>query len=461
MKRKGIFLFLFFFSLSIMAGSLHFRKTWQSVSSDSVEMSESQLSKSLYAKYAVLMDGDSGNILFGKNENEAAAMASTTKIMTLITALEMEDAPETCVMSPYAASQPKVHLGAAAGTAFQTEDLYYSMMLESHNDSAACIAENLGAALTTAAEQSASDEKGAGVEAAADERGTVVGAAAEQSVAGVRTDTDKETSRGYLDLFLDEMNWKAAQIGCVDTYFTTPNGLDREADGKKHHSTAADMARILKYCIYDSPKREQFLEITRTATYAFSDTEGKMSFHCSNHNQLLQTMEGAVSGKTGFTGEAGYCYVGAVEKGEKRFVVALLACGWPNNRSYKWQDMKKLIAYADEQYERADLAEEEPKSGRVIVKNAKAGSGGEELSIMLQSEKISYPFLRKKSEQVRSKISVPKQVEAPISRGDKIGKITYYCGEKELAAGSLIACEGAEKIDFYWCLNRLFKNFVV
>lgn len=434
MKRKGIFLFLFFFSLSIMARSLHFRKTWQSVSSDSVEMSESQLSKSLYAKYAVLMDGDSGNILFGKNENEAAAMASTTKIMTLITALEMEDIPETCVMSPYAASQPKVHLGAAAGTAFQTEDLYYSMMLESHNDSAACIAENLGTALT---------------------------AAAEQSAAGVRADTDKETSRGYLDLFLDEMNRKAAQIGCADTYFTTPNGLDREADGKKHHSTAADMARILKYCIYDSPKREQFLEITRTATYAFSDTEGKMSFHCSNHNQLLQTMEGAVSGKTGFTGEAGYCYVGAVEKGEKRFVVALLACGWPNNRSYKWQDMKKLIAYADEQYERADLAEEEPKSGRVIVKNAKAGSGGEELSIMLQSEKISYPFLRKKSEQVRSKISVPKQVEAPISRGDKIGKITYYCGEKELAAGSLIACEGAEKIDFYWCLNRLFKNFVV
>lgn len=434
MKRKGIFLFLFFFSLSIMAGSLHFRKTWQSVSSDSVEMSESQLSKSLYAKYAVLMDGDSGNILFGKNENEAAAMASTTKIMTLITALEMEDAPETCVMSPYAASQPKVHLGAAAGTAFQTEDLYYSMMLESHNDSAACIAENLGAALA---------------------------AAAEQSAAGVREDTDKETSRGYLDLFLDEMNRKAAQIGCVDTYFTTPNGLDREADGKKHHSTAADMARILKYCIYDSPKREQFLEITRTATYAFSDMEGKMSFHCSNHNQLLQMMEGAVSGKTGFTGEAGYCYVGAVEKGEKRFVVTLLACGWPNNRSYKWQDMKKLIAYADEQYERADLAEEEPKSGRVIVKNAKAGSGDEELSIMLQSEKISYPFLRKKSEQIRSKISVPKQVEAPISRGDKIGKITYYCGEKELAAGSLIACEGAEKIDFYWCLNRLFKNFVV
>lgn len=434
MKRKGIFLFLLFISLSIVAGSRYFRKTWQSVSTDPVEMTESQLSQSLYARYAVLMDGDSGIILFGKNENEAAAMASTTKIMTLITALEMEDTPEICVMSPYAASQPEVHLAAPAGTAFQTEDLYYSMMLESHNDSAACIAENLGAVLMTDAEQSGS---------------------------AIRADTDRETSLEYLDSFLDEMNQKADKIGCKDTYFATPNGLDRETDRGKHHSTAADMARILKYCIYDSPKRDRFLAITRTATYVFSDTEGKMNVHCSNHNQLLQTMEGAVSGKTGFTGEAGYCYVGAVEKGEKRFVVALLACGWPNNRSYKWQDMKKLVAYADEQYERADLSEEEPECGRVIVKNAKPKAGDEELSILLQSEKISYPFLRKKSESVRAEISVPQKVEAPVSKGDKIGKITYYCGERKIASGSLEACESAEKIDFYWCLNRLFKNFAV
>ena len=52
-------------------------------------------------------------------------------------------------------------------------------------------------------------------------------------------------------------------------------------------------------------------------------------------------MEGAVSGKTGFTGEAGYCYVGALKREKRTFIVALLACGWPNNRSYKWEDTKK------------------------------------------------------------------------------------------------------------------------
>lgn len=428
MRHKGIFLFFIFLSLSIAAGSLHWKKTWQSVSSDTVGRLESQLSGSLYAKYAVLLDGDSGNVLFGKNENAAAAMASTTKIMTLITALETGNAPAICTMSSYASSQPKVHLGVSAGIKFQIEDLYYSMMLESHNDSAACIAENIGAGL--------------------------IGKT-------VTTDTDNETSLEYLDIFLNRMNQKAEEIGCENTCFLTPNGLDREADGKKHHSTAADMARILKYCIYDSPKREKFLEITRTATYAFSDADGKMNFNCSNHNQLLQTMDGAVSGKTGFTGDAGYCYVGAVEKGEKRFVVALLACGWPNNRSYKWQDMKKLIEYGDEQYERADLADEEPVSGRVIIKNAKSKSNDNTLSIMLQSERISYCFLKKKTENIRTKLKIPKSVDAPVSKGDQIGEITYSCGGDVLASGSLFACESAEEIDFLWCLNRLIENYVV
>lgn len=429
MKRKGIFLFFILLFLSMTSANIHWQRTLKTVSSDTVHSSESQLFGSLHAKYAVLLDGDSGNILFGKNEDQAAAMASTTKIMTCIVALEMEKAPEICVMSPLASLQPKVHLGVSAGTTFRTEALYYSMMLESHNDSAACIAENMGAGLL-----------GSGK---------------------VQADTDKEESQRYLNAFLEQMNRKAREIGCEDTYFATTNGLDKEVDGNKHHSTAADMARILKYCIYESDKKEEFLEITRTVTYEFSDVSEKMNFHCSNHNQLLQMMNDAVSGKTGFTGDAGYCYVGAVERNGKKFIIALLACGWPNNRSYKWKDVETLVSYGDEQYERVNLADENPVTGRVIVNNARSEKLGEKVSIFLQSKNANYFFLKKKGENIETKIEIPKEIEAPVSKGDKIGRIIYTCGGEKLASEQFFALENAEKINFEWCLCRIAENFVI
>ena len=101
----------------------------------------------------------------------------------------------------------------------------------------------------------------------------------------------------------------------------------------------------------ESPKRKEFLEITGVSSYQFSDLEQTQTYSCINHNAFLTMMEGAVSGKTGFTGEAGYCYVGALKREKRTFIVALLACGWPNNRSYKWEDTKKLMEYGLEHFE--------------------------------------------------------------------------------------------------------------
>ena len=99
--------------------------------------------KQLYALSAVLMDADSGRILFSKNGQEERAMASTTKIMTCILALEsgiMDSENQIVTVSDQAATQPKVHLGMVAGERFYLKDLLYSLMLESHNDSAVAIA---------------------------------------------------------------------------------------------------------------------------------------------------------------------------------------------------------------------------------------------------------------------------------------------------------------------------------
>ena len=105
---------------------------------------EKELTASLYARAAVLLDMDSGRVLYEKNGTEILPMASTTKIMTCILALEECGREEIVTVSAYAAGQPKVHLGMQKGTSYQMDDLLHSLMLESHNDSAVAIAEYIG-----------------------------------------------------------------------------------------------------------------------------------------------------------------------------------------------------------------------------------------------------------------------------------------------------------------------------
>ena len=108
---------------------------------------------SLYAQSAVLMDGDSGRILFGKNEQEVRAMASTTKIMTCILVLENTDLSDTAKKSPKTHHAPKVHLGVQKGETFYVKDLLYSLMLESHNDAAVILAEKTAGSVEAFAEK--------------------------------------------------------------------------------------------------------------------------------------------------------------------------------------------------------------------------------------------------------------------------------------------------------------------
>ena len=99
---------------------------------------------SLYATAAVLMDADSGRVLYGKNEDAVLAMASTTKIMTCILVLENASLDETLTVSAYAASMPKVKLYIQKGEQYTIRDLLHSLMLESHNDTAVALAEYVG-----------------------------------------------------------------------------------------------------------------------------------------------------------------------------------------------------------------------------------------------------------------------------------------------------------------------------
>ena len=363
----------------------------------------------LYAQSAVLMDADSGRVLFEKNGMEQRPMASTTKILTCILVLEKAGLGETAEVSRNAASQPKVHLGVRAGEKYYVQDLLYSLMLESHNDAAVILAEHVG---------------------------------------------------GSLEGFAALMNEKAKEIGCADSHFITPNGLDAEDEEGAHSTTAADLAKIMRYCITLSPKKAEFLEITRTSSRAFSDVEGKRSFSCVNHNAFLGMMDGALSGKTGFTGKAGYCYVGALTRDGKTFIVALLACGWPNNKTYKWKDTRKLMEYGLKNYEYRNVWED-IQVERIPVENGIPESGELWDTAYTEAEiegKEEVRLLLRKDEKVSVEVEKTEQLAAPIEAGQQVGTVRYYLGDGLIREFPIKIRNSVREIDISWCAEKILEK---
>lgn len=355
----------------------------------------------LYAKAAVLMDGDTGRVLYGKASDEVLPMASTTKIMTLILALEYGNPDDVVTVSSYAAKMPDVKLGLRAGEDYRLSDLLYSMMLESHNDSACAVAERIG--------------------------GSVQG-------------------------FATMMNQKAAEIGLTSTYFITPNGLDAEDAVGVHSTTAEDLAKLMRYCVFVSEEKEKFQEICQTRQYTFTSCDGTRQFTVYNKNALLDQMDGVLAGKTGFTGNAGYCYVCAVTIHGKHFIVALLACGWPHNKHYKWADTRALLAYGDAHYEYREIELSKTQIPEVPVayglEPAVTGACEGKLTILLSD-----------TETVQQQFVPESRLTAPVARGDTIGILQVSIGNTRLAGYPVYAEETVDKKDFSYYIGAVFDAF--
>lgn len=238
---------------------------------------------------------------------------------------------------------------------------------------------------------------------------------------------------------------------------------EEEVDGerKMHETTAADLARMMKYCIRESPQKEAFLELTRTPSYQFADVEGRRNFSCVNHNAFLGMMDGALSGKTGFTSKAGYCYVGALRRDGKTFIVALLGCGRPNNKGYKWADTRKLMEYGLEHYSIHALSEARlpPLPVEIAVKNGQSRVFGEEAKVALervQGEDVK--VLLGEQEAVEVRYHGVRELEAPVKKGDKAGELVYLAGGQTWKTEDVVAAESLGKVDFAWCLKQTMER---
>lgn len=215
------------------------------------------------AESSVVINAQTRQILYNDNAYEKKGMASTTKIMTAIVALENASTNDIITVSANAQNQEGSSIYLRAGDKITLEDLLYGLMLNSGNDAAVAIAEGVG-----------------------------------------------ESTEEFVKM----MNSKAKEIGCKDTHFKNPNGLS----DPEHYSTAYDMALIMAYAM----ENETFSKIVSTKEYQIKNDSSVT--YLKNHNKLLWQYEGCIGGKTGFTKITGRCLVSCAEKDGIRIIAVTL-----------------------------------------------------------------------------------------------------------------------------------------
>lgn len=343
---------------------------------------------------AVVVDGDTGRILWGKNENKPMAMASTTKIMTALVALENSDITKETTVSKNAtlASPVKMHL--AVGEKLTIEQLLYAMMLQSYNDSAVAVAEAVG---------------------------------------------------GSVEKFCTMMNEKAKEIGCSDTVFETPNGLDKG----NHHSTAEDMSKIGVYAL----KNQNLMKIMNTRDYTFKSSKTTYSF--VNKDRLLSEYEGAIGMKTGFTGKAGHCFVGAANRGDITLVSVVLASGWGTaGKSRKWIDTKALLNYGFNNYKKYSIINGSEKMNISIDKAEK------EIAELKYEDSVDLLLSENEKANLKIENELPQNITAPINYGDSVGIGKVYTGNTLLKTVKIISAENIEKIGVEYNIKKLINQWL-
>ena len=154
-----------------------------------------------------------------------------------------------------------------------------------------------------------------------------------------------------------------------------------------------------------------------------------------------------------------------MKKDDRTYVVALLACGWPNHKNYKWTDAAKLLNYGLESYTYRDVLDHSWKPGRIEVTDGVYNGllqTKSSASLTLVSPALdparSLPVLLKETEIPKKAIFLPELIEAPVKKGEKVGSVTYSIDGMLLAEYPVYAAETIEKIDYGWCMEQVAER---
>ena len=331
------------------------------------------------AQSAVVLTADTGTVLFEKDGHTPRPVASTTKIMTALLALEaaQEQGDPLVDITQEIVAVEGSSMGLQAGDSISLTGLAAGMLLASGNDAA--------------------------------------------NAAALYLD-------GSLESFAARMNQRAAALGKEDTHFVTPSGLDGEdAQGLGHLSTAYDMALLARAALED----QAFRQLCSSPSLAVEFAEPVKRVTYTNHNKLLTQYQGCVGVKTGFTKEAGRCLVSAAERDGALLIAVTLNA--PND----WQDHTALLDYGFSQVEPYQLAGGDvrltvPVVGSPVEVVSLRGSNGGEVTLPLGQ-----------GAQVERVVHAPKFLYAPVEAGEQVGEICWYLEGQLLGSAPLTAAGAA------------------
>lgn len=248
----------------------------QAASSEEIELS-------VYGKSAIIMDMDTGEVLFSKKAKKKRENASTTKLLTAIVAVEKNKSlKKKMKISKQASNTPAVKIYMNRGDSYYFGDLLHALLISSANDSAVTIAER---------------------------------------------------TSGSVDNFMAEVNKKAKELGCNNTHFANPNGL---WTSRPHYTTAYDLALITKNAYANSTIRS----IMAKKKYKFESLKGKKHV-VKTTNMMLKKKKYYCLGKTGTGSVAKYCYAGVYTYAGRSYVIVTLGC---KSDKQRWKDVKALVS---------------------------------------------------------------------------------------------------------------------
>ena len=350
-------------------------------------------------RYAIL-DRASGRCVYGKDENKQTAMASTTKIMSIIIVVENCNLKDNVTITAKAAGTGGSRLGLHIDDQITVNDLLYGLMLRSGNDAAVALA------IHTA---------------------------------------------GSVEKFANLMNQKAEELGLTNTHFVTPHGLD----DSEHYTTAYELAKITDYAL----KNETIEKIVKTKTTTIYINGNPMQI--SNTNELLGNLEGVYGVKTGFTNNAGRCLVTSVKRGDMDLIIVVLGADTRKDRA---KDSMKLIEYAYKKFYMVNVEEmiyrefemwKQINQNRIYVDKASN-------SLELKLEEIKIKSLAT-DEEPTIEINTVNYLEAPILENTRIGTVTVKIGDELIEEIEIKADKEVKKrgiIDYIVIMANIYSGAI-
>lgn len=349
------------------------------------------------AKSAVLIERDTGKVLYNKNSNERLAPASMTKIMTMLLIMEALDKGKIKMSDKVRTSEHAASMGGSQIFLEPSEEMTVKEML----------------------------------------KGIAIASGNDASVAMA------EFISGSEEEFVKKMNKKAKELGLKNTSFKNPTGLTEEG----HYSSAYDMAIMAKELL----KYESITKFTGTyEDYLRENTDKK--FWLVNTNRLIKFYPGVDGVKTGYTGEAKYCLTASAKKGNMRAIAVVFGASTPKERNAQ---VTKMLDFAFSQYETHPLYKRNETVAKVKVKKGK-----QKLIELTTSEPISILTKKGEDmNDVKKEIKMKDNISAPIQKGQELGTLVLKKDGEVLAESPVAAKEDMKKAGFITFLKRTMGDW--